>query len=57
MCSVMSKKVLMVVMKTICKQIREKRAMLMWKVIAKALTGKRNTEGPISRGVIGSDCA
>ena len=53
----MSKKVLMVVTKTICKQIRERRAMLMRKVIAKARTGKRKTEGPISRGVVGSDCA
>ena len=47
----------MVVMKTICKQIRERRAMLMRKVIANARTGKRKTEGPINRGVIGSGCA
>ena len=53
----MSKKVLMVVMKTICRQIRERRAMLMRKIIANARTGKRKTEGPISKGVIGSDCA
>ena len=53
----MSKKVLMVVTKTICRQIRERRAVLMRKIIAKALTGKRKTEGPISRGMIGSDCA
>ena len=29
----------------------------MQKVIANARTGKQKTEGPISRGVIGSDCA
>ena len=34
----MSKKVFIVVMKIICKYIRERRAMLMWKVIAKTLT-------------------
>ncbi len=42
----------MVVMKTICKQIRERRAMLMQKLIANAHTGKQKIDGPISRGVI-----
>ena len=53
----MMSKVLMVVTKTICKQIRERRAMLMQKVIANAQTEKQKTTGPINKGMIATGCA